>query len=413
MPSKFFPTVDVEDLVDETPPHVQKPTVKPALEGPETALYTDKETLNVYKVPVSKVAPNADFSVEERSRELAMIREKAFEYNNVENEKREVILEPEDLSIQDNLRKLAMRDARNEINAMPSRDPALRDETEPEKPFNMRGLNEDTRRYDLEKRALRTGAENAPSRPLPTMTAPAPVAKTEHIYLPDDKNVAALKVIFRNLMGTPGSKVRATNDTSGKVELDALVRSVLDSGISKKWTPPDMIQTAAKPENVAYAVGRRALEGMSALKNMPEIRTLSSKERDELIMSVGRTMLNVAITGPAGAKNSSKITENAPMVNDSVRRTILATLNPTTVMQALGPELKNYAMREKAQTARVTVEAEARAKPTGNVGATLDVQQPAARVMHGAQSSGTTRSAPAEIRTEIHKSKAIWHDPYA
>jgi hypothetical protein len=129
-------------------------------------------------------------------------------------------------------------------------------------------------------------------------------------------------------MGIPAQKQKSEAELK-KYDVDGIVRSIVDSGYTKSWTAPD-VQRTIKPDAVAYTVGKRALEAVHAAKTMPELKTLSTKERDDLILSIGRTMLNVSMSGPTAHKTVSKITENAPLVHDSIRKKIYATVrNPT------------------------------------------------------------------------------------
>lgn len=403
--SRWFPKVEddasAEALVEKTEP---KTVMR---------LWTDKNQ-NTYKVPEKTVAPDADYSVEQRSREIALNRAKLWEYQeHIPDERREILIDPEDHTLADRLRRVAISEARMELGAQPSRDPEFR-EPEIETPFNMRGLNEDTRRFDA--LGQRDGIEPTQTRPLPTAQIPKN-GITESIHLPDEKNVTAFKAIFRNLMGLPAQKQKSESEVK-KYDVDGLVRSVVDSGYTKAWTPPDQLSRPMKPDAVAFAVGKRALDAINAFKTMPEMRTLSAKERDELTLSVGRTMLNVSMTGPAAQRMPTKISENAPLANDSIRRKILASIHPEIMKKALGPELTNLSTKNNLVSTTVRApEGTARAKERPETMETTFVPQaPGGRTLVAGPAAGPRGSA-SDLVEELRKKPTVrgqlWHDPYA
>jgi hypothetical protein len=61
------------------------------------------------------------------------------------------------------------------------------------------------------------------------------------------------------------------------------------------------------------------------------------------MLAVGRTMLNLAVTGPTANKTSSDV--ESPLVNDITKKKILSALDSSIVMKALGPELMAMTLR--------------------------------------------------------------------
>jgi hypothetical protein len=361
-----------------------------------------------YKIPAKTVAPDTDDSADLRARDYAMSRSVPFEYNN-STEKREVLIEPEDTKLTERLRRNALAEARMKMLQEEVNDPE-REEKEPEPKFNMNGSVEASRRYD--SLGIRVNAaEPAQSRPRPAVDSL--MAQTEHIAIPDDKSVSVLKSVFRNLTADPGSKPRTEQDQSRKAELDKVVRAVLDSGFSKPWTPPETLSRPMKPDAVAYGVGKRALETIQAFKTVPELKNLSVKERDELMVSIGRTMLNVAIVGPTAPKTMSKHTENSPLSNDSVRRKILASIHPEVMKKALGPELLQLSLKDAASLNQVRAPEGTKPKSTPDtLHAIVNKERSVGRLIEGEYVGSTQRTPGPMTDEQPRKHRTIWNDPH-
>jgi hypothetical protein len=388
--SRFFPKLDEQ-----------------APEPPKYKAWSDSDG-NEYKVPHKTVAPDTDDSADFKAREYAMSRSMPFQYDNP-TDKREVVIEPEDNKVVERLRRGALAEARMKMLSEEVNDPE-RDEKEPEPKFNMNGSVEATRRYD--NLGIRVNAaEPAQSRPRPAVDSMT--VQTEHIAIPDDKSVSVLKAVFRNLTADPGAKPRTDQDQSRKAELDKVVRAVLDSGFSKPWTPPETLARPMKPDAVAYGVGKRALETIQASKTIPEFKNLSTKERDELMVSIGRTMLNVAIVGPTAPKSASKHTENAPTSNDSVRRKILASIHPEVMKKALGPELLQLSLKDAASLNQVRAPEGSKPKSTPDtLHAIVNKERSVGRLIEG-EFVGTTQRTPGAMTDELpKKQRTIWNDPH-
>jgi hypothetical protein len=404
--SRWFPKV--EDFESDTPEvkAERMETLKAELktELAETKLVTDKNN-NTFKIKQTKVAPDADYSTEDRVRDIALQRAKLWEYQEKKpDEQRDIVIETEDFTLQDRLRRTALTDARMELHAMPSRDPLEKEEVR-ETPFNMRGFNEERRFFD--SLGQRDAHEPETTRPLPAAVV-ARLAPVESIPIPEDKHTTAFKAVFRNLMGIPAQKQKSESEMK-KYDVDGIVRSIVDSGYTKSWTAPD-VQRTIKPDAVAYTVGRRALEAVHAAKTMPELKTLSVKERDELILSIGRTMLNVSMTGPTASRIGARITENAPLVHDSIRKKILATIDPEIMKKSLGPEWIQISQRNNVVNATVR-------NPTGEKAKLVPlVQDPKAGIPVGSRTLAPSHAAAVaperpvtSLKDELTK---IWRDPY-
>jgi hypothetical protein len=397
--SRWFPKIDIDAEVEIT-----RPVEVPKEDLKDTKLITDAKQ-NTFKIKQTKVAPDADYSTEDRVRDIALQRAKLWDYQEkVPEEKRDILIESEDFTLQDRLRRTAISEARMELHAMPSRDPLEKEEAY-ERPFNMRGFNEERRFFDT--LGQRDAHEPETTRPLPAAVV-ARLAPVEHIHLPDDKQTTAFKAVFRNLMGIPAQKQKSEAELK-KYDVDGIVRSIVDSGYTKSWTAPD-VQRTIKPDAVAYTVGKRALEAVHAAKTMPELKTLSTKERDDLILSIGRTMLNVSMSGPTAHKTVSKITENAPLVHDSIRKKILATIDPEIMKKALGPEWVQISQKNNIVNATVR-------NPTGEKAKVVPVVQDAkpgipigSRGLAPAlASSSVPDRAAVALKDELLK---VWRDPY-
>ena len=340
------------EVIEESP----KAVVMRAADEPETVktLWTDPKTNHTYEIAEKKaLGPNADYTMEQRARDIAMQRARQPETRDREARDREApsrhVPESDFADYETELRKRALRDARFELagtreKALPEEDLDEDGIRKPEMPYNMRGLNEDIRYYNAPKDALLWGVGPASSRPKaegPNITnATRPIAS--ELNLRADKQI--VQQVFRSMMSTvPSEKGRGTmTETSKKQEIESLLRNLVDSGIDRSWTAPETLKEA-KPDAVAISVGRRALECINTAKTVPELMNMSTSEKDSVMLAVGRAMLNLAVTGPAAAKTSSSV-EN-PLVNDITKKKILSALDSSVVMKALGPELMAMTLR--------------------------------------------------------------------
>jgi len=415
--SKFFPKLSEEDLNTDAPDERpdERRTVDDSKNSPKpkkkvTKLWTDEDG-NTYSKSQDVVEPDADYSDDLKARELAMKRSMPFKYDNTE-ERREILIEPEDLTIQEKIRKTALRDIRSQMQNEAIADP-VRHERPYEDKFNMTGLHETERKFD--SLGIRDGAEGAESRPRPTPMISAHV-KTESVHIPEEKTTNAMKAAFRNLMGNPGEKTKSDAHVSKKAEVDNVVRAVLETGVSKPWTPPETMRHL-KPDAVAHSVGKRALESIHAFKTIPELKNLSNREKDDLMVSIGRTMLNVAISGPTAAKPNEKITENASLSNDSAKRKILASIHPEIMKRALGPELLQVSLRDNRVSNTVRApEGQSKQKVTPEtVLNVVNKESTVSRTIAGTMSSlgSALRATPHEGKAEIPiRMRGVWQDPH-
>jgi hypothetical protein len=317
------------------------------------SLWTDPKTNHTYEITEKKaLGPNADYSMEQRAREIAMQRARQQEPPRRDEQRDQAttryVPESDFVDYETELRKRALRDARFELGN--TREKALPEDVDedgirkPEMPYNMRGLNEDIRFYNAPKDALLWGVGPASSRP----KAEGPNITTAQRPRPEDLSIKADKQVvsqvFRSMMASIASeKTRTTGaEASKKQEIEGLLRNLVDSGIDRNWTAPETLKEA-KPDSVAISVGRRALECINTAKTVPEFMNMSTSEKDSIMLAVGRTMLNLAVTGPTANKTSSDV--ESPLVNDITKKKILSALDSSIVMKALGPELMAMTLR--------------------------------------------------------------------
>lgn len=411
--------------------------------GPIKSVWTDPKTGFQYEV-FDKPAngPDADFSLEQKTRDLAMERAKSWETRrgDTDDYERPVIrpeepmadddgpdgpngpeADPNPTAFETRLREKALRDARFELSLGPMGETpfAQRDMDgidvdaegfrKPEGQYNRHGFNELFRNLEPNEDALAHGIGRAAVKPRPEETTAGGRArnKPEHVHVAEDRTSIALKTVFRNMMGgtaarsAPGS----VHNISTKPEIDTLIRTVVDSGLDKAWTAPETMERPRNHDAVAVTVGRRALEGISAFKSMPEVVNLSNNERDNLVLSIGRAMLNLAVTAPTQGDKGRHATSSEPVVNDVIKKKILACMDPSIVMKALGPELAALAFREdKTPSSHVRLpEGEARAKRIPeNVPAPRERVEAAPRAFHGG-SDGFSRFFGAESVGDLHE----------
>lgn len=402
--SRFFPKLSDDDLTAEVAPEV------PPGKRQITKVWTESDG-NKYKATHTVTEPDADYSADIKAREMAMKHSAPFKYEATD-ERREILIEPEDLRAQERLRKSALRDIRAQLQHQPIADP-VRDERPLEAKFNMTGLHEKDRLF--ETMGIRTeAAEGAESRPRPNPVMGASVTP-ELVHIPEEKTTNVMRAAFRNLMGTPGEKTKSDGPVAKRAEVDNVVRAVLETGVSKPWSPPDTMKHL-KPDAVAYSVGKRALESIHAFKTIPELKTLSTKERDDLMVSIGRTMLNVAISGPTSSKPNEKMTENNALSNDSAKRKILASIHPEVMKRALGPELLQLSLRDNRVSTNVRAPEGSKAKVAPEtVLSVVNKDTAGSRTIAGTMSSlGTAlRVTPQESRPELSvRSRSVWTDPH-
>jgi hypothetical protein len=95
----------------------------------------------------------------------------------------------------------------------------------------------------------------------------------------------------------PGTLKNGPSENDRKLlqEPEKIARRILDAGLVKPWTrntEKSLSDRIDKPEDVAYTVGRKAVEHMMNQRMVPEILDLSALEREELTVAIGRTILN-------------------------------------------------------------------------------------------------------------------------
>lgn len=319
--------------------------------------WKDPRTNHVYEITERQaLGPNADFSTEQRAREMALDRIRSLENPEVRRDRREEVFrepeaEPDTVDLETKFRERALREARFELSMAPTNEKAPNYEDDrfimqPERPFNMRGFNEDKRNYQAPVDVLLHGIGTAESRPRPEALQGTEKQKPENVHISKDK--VAFKAIFRNMMATvPNAKNRTGSvEVSQKAETESLIRGILDAGLDKAWNSPDHLRDA-RPDSIAVSVGKRALESVTASRSIPELTQLSTSERDSLILSIGRAMLNLAVTAPNQATKSVPSNQESPLINDIVKKKVLACMDPVVVMKALGPELSAMVYRNE------------------------------------------------------------------
>jgi hypothetical protein len=269
--------------------------------------------------------------------------------------------------------------------------------------LNMRGFNEDHRNYKAPVDVLLHGIGTAPSRPRPEALQGTEKQKPENVHASKDK--VAFKAIFRNMMATvPNAKNRTgAVEVSQKTETESLIRGILDAGLDKAWNSPDHLRDA-RPDAIAVSVGKRALESVTALRSIPELTQLSTSERDSLILSIGRAMLNLAVTAPNQASKQMPGTQETPLINDIVKKKVLACMDPVVVMKALGPELSAMVYRNENnpnnQVRAPEGSAQSKRLPSTIQGTKATTAQPVARAQKGAMET-FFRDNTSDIKEEI------------
>ena len=381
--------------------------------------WTDPKTQHTYEITETAAkGPDADFSVDQKARELALQRAKTWDSPS-EPRSRRYMDEPETnepepdanpVLMETSLRQRALREARFELSQMPSTEKPLRDDLDedgvpfPERKFNMRGFNEETRRISAPADVLLHGVSSVSTKPRFEDTQNSQKVKPEIVHVGKDK--VAFQSVFRNMMSSlVKDKVRNTStDPSNRTEVESMIRGMLDAGLDKSWTVPENIPVPQKPDAVAITVGRRALDSISAFKNVPEISNLSNSEKDQLMLAIGRAMLNLAISPSADAsKPNHKITEDAPQINDILKKKILACIEPSVVSKALGPELTSMVFKEKAMASQVRpAEGQSKAKqaPVWNQAVPKETVEGRTRALRPTSESFGARSVTFDAMTD-------------
>lgn len=419
MQSKFFPSLNDDSDVPSDKIISKEQKVGNVIKSS----WTDPKTNHVYEITEKGAkGPDADYSVEYRAKEIALNRAKQYEEKPTILEESPETQEPEPdtnpIVLETKLRERALREARFEISTLPSRDKLPRFETdddipEPEGHFNRRGYNEINRTYTAPSDALMYGIGTAQSRPRPEIAnSEVSKSKPEHVYVgPEKSTTIAMKAVFRNMMGTiQKGKNRVEVEVSNKPEIETMISSIVNSGIEKSWTPPDTLVMPTKPDAVAITVGKRALDSIQAFRNVPEVSSLSNSEKDSLILAIGRAMLNLAVS-PSTDKQKlfTKITEEEPLVHDTLKKKILSAIDPQVVLKSLGPELTAMAFKQENKlntNVRPSDPQNAMKKSTPSVlqAPTNSRTEPNSRPMFGANDSGfMERNQMKEIREDLRK----------
>jgi len=290
--------------------------------------YVDKRTGAEYIVKEPTVSkPDGDFRVSsqeanERFNSLMGISRTAemYDLSNGIPEVQFDTLEPEpfmnETLLQPAFRRRANEDLQRTIQFMPSTDVPKWASSELEtnddftinengqikdKPFNTEGL------YGTEKVRHMPKSKMPDNRADLVKEKPNFTAAYKHKTKPEviedrmaePKMQIILSKLFHGLLAAnmPGTLKSGPSENDRKLlqEPEKIARRILDAGLVKPWTrntEKSLSDRIDKPEDVAYTVGRKAVEHMMNQRMVPEILDLSALEREELTVAIGRTILN-------------------------------------------------------------------------------------------------------------------------
>ena len=319
----------------------EKKQPQPVLDDSVETTWVDKRTGAEYRLKDSKpTGPQGDFRVpkdiaEERYRTVMGLPSVSFGPRPVENPFEQERLEPERAAqhrdVEETVRERITMDTRRQLAIQQTNEPA---------PWasNETGDIEDHGDYLIDhhgrikdKPANREGPFGK-VKELPTpMNRPIFGEQTETVIkqnvnaiqnVPKKGQVSAfleerleskrgLQVLltsaFRGLFGSQVADhilTRSINDGRETFDRPVLSKTIMDAGLMKPWAPHAAAtgDRRIRPDLTAMEVGQRALRTLMKGPLAPEIQDLPKAERDDVVLALGRTILNSVMPSKSGLR---------------------------------------------------------------------------------------------------------------
>lgn len=173
----------------------------------------------------------------------------------------------------------------------------------------------------------------------------APLRSTDAIekkISTDQKLQSLLSNAFRGLQALQsksGEKTQLADRLLGP-EATVLAKSIMDAGLLKPWDAPKSKGTSdrpQRPDDIAHAVGSRALQSLIKGPLAHDIQDLPKAERDDMSKALGRTILN-ALVGAPEQRGESGLLADRPSVAE-LKSSLALSISPSILNGLVHPEL--------------------------------------------------------------------------
>lgn len=158
----------------------------------------------------------------------------------------------------------------------------------------------------------------------------------------DQKLQTLLSNAFRGLHSLQTQK--GSKSESDKIlgpEAIVLAKSIMDAGLLKPWDAPKMKGSndrPQRPDDVAHAVGSRALQSLIKGPLAHDIQDLPKAERDDMSKALGRTILNALVAGPEQKSFEHVALADRPFLEE-IKKSVILSISPNILNGLVHPEL--------------------------------------------------------------------------
>lgn len=293
--------------------------------------------------------PQGDFRVQREDRSLAL----SFGSRPDELETRvpEAMVSEADIELR--VRERERSDVRKSMSLRPTNEPMeseIQDHGEftvdlqgriKDKPKNVRGLfgTEDSR-----PTALPIKPETVQTRPSEKAMLSNPQSiTTGHAYSrqqdaiekkigSNEKLQELLNNAFRGLQSLQKVKGPQSDKSDRIFSAESVFqsKSILDAGLLKPWTAPKSAATSDRPhrpDDIAHAVGTRALQSLIKGPLAHDIQDLPKADRDDMSKALGRAILNALASGPEQKGQQSDLEDR--VMTAEMKKSISLSISPS------------------------------------------------------------------------------------
>jgi hypothetical protein len=141
----------------------------------------------------------------------------------------------------------------------------------------------------------------------------------------------------------------ASHDARQTFDRPVVSRMIMDAGLMKPWMPKENLgEQRIKPDALVIQVGQRALQTLMRGPLASELQDLPKYERDDIILALGRTILNAV--APSQSSDRPSIESSSKL---DLQKTIALALSPNIIAGLVPPELLDTPLRDQMTMARV------------------------------------------------------------
>ena len=171
-----------------------------------------------------------------------------------------------------------------------------------------------------------------------------------------DKIQVVLTNAFRGLFGTQiADHITTRSQSDNRLGPDSvpISRAIMDAGLMKPWAPVGDVTSdrPQKTDQVAFVVGQRAIQTLMKGPLAPELQDLPKAERDDVIVAIGRTILNSMTTVPQGAPKRPAIETSS---REEIKKSISLALSPALLAGLVPSEMLDYNKKDPKSIVRTT-----------------------------------------------------------